>query len=96
MSFAPALSARNASSPTASPASVRKRDGSLVPFDGDRIQIAIRKAFWAEYGLAPEAELPAALSASARSAMICGASVAMHARSRYVIMANSTHRATTR
>jgi ribonucleoside-diphosphate reductase alpha chain len=61
MSSAPAISVHNVP-PTASLTSVRKRDGNLVPFDGQRIAVAIRKAFAAEYGLAAENELPTELT----------------------------------
>jgi ribonucleoside-diphosphate reductase alpha chain len=42
---------------------VRKRDGSVAPFDAARIQTAIAKAFRAEFGLAAEADLPGELAA---------------------------------
>ncbi|MCW3055910.1 MAG: nrdZ [Chthonomonadales bacterium] len=39
---------------------IRKRDGSFAEFDGERIRLAIEKAFRAELALAPEIVLPEA------------------------------------
>ena len=38
---------------------VRKRDGRVVAFDGERIRLAIQKAYQAEYGVAVAEQLPA-------------------------------------
>lgn len=61
MPTAPTLSAHDPSLTTPSQ-TVRKRDGSVVPFDAARIQTAITKAFRAEFGVAVEAALPTDLS----------------------------------
>ena len=63
MSLAPRLSEVSLAPLTALPDSVRKRDGSLVPFDAARIEAAISKAFCAEFGVPADSELPAALAA---------------------------------
>ncbi|MBS0211534.1 MAG: ribonucleoside-diphosphate reductase subunit alpha, partial [Planctomycetes bacterium] len=68
MSIAPQVSSSDpdsvpSSGSVAPPQSVRKRDGSVVPFDGRLIAAAITKAFKAEFGLPPDAALPSSLAA---------------------------------
>jgi len=41
---------------------IRKRDGSFAEFEGERIRLAIEKAFRAELALAPETLLPAPIA----------------------------------
>ena len=48
-----------ADAPAASQMRLQKRDGSLASFDGERIRLAIEKAFRAEMSLAENAPLPA-------------------------------------
>lgn len=43
---------------------IRKRDGSFAEFDGERIRLAIEKAFRAELALDPVTLLPAPSSST--------------------------------
>ena len=51
--------------PAAGDLCVGKRDGRIVPFDGERIRRAVAAAFRAEAGLAGGGELPAETAAAA-------------------------------